>query len=407
MANLAQQSARDRQRLFGRLGGALLFGSGLVTLFTVPFPAPPGTIDRPALVVITAVAMVAGALGWVAPWDRWSRSAVLWMLPVAFGLIAAGNYYGADSDPRSYGVFFVIAFVYLGVSQPPWVPLMMSPIAATAYLTPLLLRHLSVTAALNSTSLTIPVCVLVGEALAIANRHLMRTEEELHQQREDVARLKAQDELRTTFMTAVSHELRTPITIVRGHLEVLGSEPDPVEVKETMDVVIDELARMGRIVGDITTLVRIEDPAFLQWDLVSLDRFVYEVAAKASPLLGPRLRVDPPPMGTVTADPQRLTQALLNLLQNAAVHTNGDGPIELRVRRRGGGWRFEVEDSGGGVPAGLEEDLFQPFKQGSSASPGTGLGLAIVRGIAEAHGGSAGLANRPGEGATFWVVIPA
>src|SRR5713226_8792421 len=140
MANLAQQSARDRQRLFGRLGGALLFGSGLVSLLTVPFPAPAGTIDRPALIVITAVAMVAGAFGWIAPWDRWRRRAVLWMLPVAFGLIAAGNYYGADSDPRSYGVFFVVAFVYLGVSQTPSIPLLMSPIAAAAYLTPLLMR---------------------------------------------------------------------------------------------------------------------------------------------------------------------------------------------------------------------------------------------------------------------------
>jgi signal transduction histidine kinase len=106
------------------------------------------------------------------------------------------------------------------------------------------------------------------------------------------------------------------------------------------------------------------------------------------------------------ADPQRLTQALINLLQNAAVHGRGDRPVELRVAEGAGVWRFEVADRGGGVPSGEEERLFRPFDRASRA-PGSGLGLAIVRGIAEAHGGRAGVDNRPGEGATFWITVPA
>ncbi|MGQ0569700.1 MAG: sensor histidine kinase [Armatimonadota bacterium] len=69
-------------------------------------------------------------------------------------------------------------------------------------------------------------------------------------------------------------------------------------------------------------------------------------------------------------------------------------------------WRFEIADRGGGVPPALVDTVFQPFRRGTTASPGSGLGLAIVKAIAEAHGGSAGLDNRPGEGATFWIRVP-
>ena len=407
MATLAEANERGRLKLLGRLAGVLLFGSGLVTLATVPEPAPEAT-NRPALVLITAVAMGVGIFVWLAPWDRWNRRATLWLMPIAFALIGAGNYYGANADPRSYGVFFVIAFVWLGVTHDNWIPTLMAPIAFVAYIIPILRLGEPVGLALSSASLTIPICVLTGEALAWGTAHLARTEAELHEERENAARLRALDELRTTFMTAVSHELRTPITICRGHLEVMGRNPEPTELHETLDIVVDELTRMGRIVDDITTLVRVEDPAFLRPQTVALDRFVQDVAAKAVPLLNGRLRLGPlPSESTITIDPQRLTQALINLLHNAAVHTPASSPVDLRVRATRGGWLFEVEDRGQGIPPGSEEDLFRPFRRGSTAVPGTGLGLAIVRGVAEAHGGWAGVWNRPGFGATFWVEIPA
>jgi signal transduction histidine kinase len=218
-------------------------------------------------------------------------------------------------------------------------------------------------------------------------------------------RLEASFERERTFMSEVSHELRTPITISRGYLEVLRADAPPEEIQETIDVLVDELSRMGRIVDDITTLVRSEDPAFLRREQVSLGHFVDQVAAKAAPLVGGRLRVMAPPRpAEVQVDPQRLTQALINLLQNAVAH--GDGPIELLVRRRHSAWRFEVSDQGVGLPAGEEENVFRPFHRAGSVAPGSGLGLAIVRGIAEAHEGSAGVENRPGKGATFWIEVP-
>lgn len=208
------------------------------------------------------------------------------------------------------------------------------------------------------------------------------------------------------FIREASHELRTPITISRGHLEVLDPDPSPGEVGRAVDLVLDELERMGRIVEDMTTLAQAEHPDFAQPVAIELEPFVAEIAAKAYPLLDGRLRTGPVPSATVHADPQRLTQALLNLLQNAAVHTRAGSPVRLRTLEEPNAWRFEVVDEGGGLRANQEELAFQPFHRLDLAQPGSGLGLAIVRGIAEAHGGTAGVENRPGEGATFWLRVP-
>ncbi len=222
-----------------------------------------------------------------------------------------------------------------------------------------------------------------------------------------LGRLEASFTREQRFIREASHELRTPITICRGHLEVLGDDPAPEDVREAIGIVIEELGRMGRIVEDMTMLSRMEDPGFLRMEPVALESFLSDVSRAVEPLLGGRLRVGPAPAGAVVdADPQRLTQAIVNLVQNAALHSEGDAPVELRLARGRDVWRIEVADSGGGIPAGEEERLFRPFNRGRTRSPGSGLGLAIVRGIAEAHGGAAGVDNRPGDGATFWIEVP-
>ena len=118
------------------------------------------------------------------------------------------------------------------------------------------------------------------------------------------------------------------------------------------------------------------------------------------------LRVEPvEPDAVLEADPDRLEQALVNLLQNAAAHTPDGTPVDLRAEESRKAWTFAVEDHGDGLESGYEEEAFERFVHGP-ASRGSGLGLAVVRSIARGHGGEAGVENHPGRGATFWIQIP-
>jgi signal transduction histidine kinase len=398
-----EHGSGGRRALLGRLAGVLFLGSGLVTLVTLPIA--PTDENVPASVALSVVAIGIGVFAWMAPWSRWPPRASLALVPPAFALIGLGNVYGG-ADTHSYSVFFVIAFVWIGIAHGRWYALAAAPFAAVAYVAPIYFLPGDVGAGVGSAALTIPVCVLIGEALAWGGERFERTELALAHEQVMGERLRALDEMKDAFMSAISHELRTPITISRGHLEVLPPDPEPGEVHEAIDVVIDELDRMGRLVDDLTTLVSTEDAGFLKLEVVDIGRFVRDIAAKATPLLGERLRVEEVPVdGVVKADPQRLAQALLNLLANAAQHTEGAGAVRLRVVEEPQWWRFEVVDEGGGVAYRVAPVLYEPFQHGPSSS-GTGLGLAIVRGIVVAHEGQTGVENRPGRGATFWIRLP-
>ena len=144
---------------------------------------------------------------------------------------------------------------------------------------------------------------------------------------------------------------------------------------------VDELALMGRLVEDLTTLARADDRALLKVESLPLDRFLSGMTAKAQAILGERVRVDSGTGdATLRADPQRLAQALVNLLQNAADHANGDGPVRLRVRAGPSSWRFEVADDGGGTA---------PRRRAG------GLRAVQHRIITRRHG--AGAVHRPGD----------
>jgi two-component system, OmpR family, sensor kinase len=282
----------------------------------------------------------------------------------------------------------------------------MAPVAATAYVLPLFVLPGSIGAGLASAAIAIPVCVLVGEGIAWGVGRLEQIELALARERDRAEQFRELDELKDRFLSAVSHELRTPITICRGHLEVLGAAADEREVRAVKALCVSELALMGRLVEDLTTLAWADGRPVLRWEAVPLDGFLRDMTAKAEAILGDRARVVPGTGGaTLRADPQRLTQALVNLLQNAADHAKGDGPVCLRVQAGPGSWRFEVADDGGGLRPGEEQVVFEPFHTRSSRG-GMGLGLSIVRGIARAHGGDAGAVNRPGHGVTFWIRIP-
>jgi signal transduction histidine kinase len=387
----------------GRLAALLFLCSGAIVVAT--FPLAPADANEPGTILVGIGAIAVGAFAWFAPWDRWPQPASLVLVPPAFGLIAFGNLYGG-SGLHSYGVFFVIAFVWIGLAQRSWTSVAMAPLATVAYVVPLYYLPGQASVGLSSAFVTIPACVMIGEALSWGSARYSRAEQALAEEREIAGRLRELDDLKTTFMSAVSHELRTPITICRGHLDVLGEDPSPEELRGTIELVMDELDRMARLVEDITMLVRQEDRSFLRRQQVDPAELMNDVARKVFPFLDGHLSVRPGPADArMDADPHRLEQALVNLLHNAAVHTPAGTRVELRLIAERRMWRFEVSDRGPGLAPGDEERMFQQFTHGSS-SKGSGLGLAVVRSIARAHGGEAGVDNRPGDGTTFWLSVP-
>ena len=393
-----------RRRLYGRLAAMFFAGSSVLGLVTLPLPAPGS--DAAATATVCAIALALGIAIWLAPWERWPRRASLGIAPPAFTLIALGNVF-AGADQRTYGVFFVVAFVWIGIAHPPRTSAAIAPLAAAAYIVPLLFLPGSVATGLSSAAIAIPVCVLVGEGIAWGVGRLEQIELALQRERARTEQLRELDELKDRFLSTVSHELRTPITICRGHLEVLEDGAGAQEVRAVREMLIDELSLMGRLVEDLTTLAWGDDQALLRFESLSLDSFMASITAKAETILGDRVRVKPAIQdATLRADPQRLTQALVNLLQNVADHAKGDGLVLFDVLGESSSWRFEVTDDGGGLPPGYEQAVFGPFNSGSSRARGMGLGLSIVRGIARAHGGESGVVNRPGRGATFWIRIP-
>jgi two-component system, OmpR family, sensor kinase len=209
-----------------------------------------------------------------------------------------------------------------------------------------------------------------------------------------------------SFVDDAGHELKTPLTIVRGHLELL--EDDPAERRQTLRLVLEELDRMQRIVDDLLLLAKREQPDFLRLETVDVERLTDGLHAKVAALAPRKWVVESRARGVVVADRQRMTQAIVQLADNAARVTQEGDEIRLGSTISGAEARFWVSDRGPGIPVAEQRRIFERFRRGGagSRSEGAGLGLAIVKAIAEAHNGRVELTSRPGEGATFAVVIP-
>lgn len=211
------------------------------------------------------------------------------------------------------------------------------------------------------------------------------------------------------FIDDAGHELRTPITVVRGHLELLD-HADEAERAETIALVLDELDRMHRIVEDLLLLARSEESEFVRPAPCDLDELTTAAHRNAS-ALSPRHRwvLDELGVARVTADRQRLMQALAALADNAVKYTPAGTTIGIGSAVDADEVRLWVRDEGPGLDPADTGRIFDRFARGSDGprrSDGAGLGLAIVRAIARAHGGEVELTSRPGQGATFVLHVP-
>lgn len=211
------------------------------------------------------------------------------------------------------------------------------------------------------------------------------------------------------FLDDAGHELRTPLTILRGHLELLD-EHDAAEVEATRELLLDEIDRMARLVDDLILLTKADRPGFVTVGTVDVGDLVETVVGKLRGLGDRRWTVDAAPARMVSLDEQRITQALVQLAQNAVKHTVPGDEIGLGASVDADAVEFWVRDSGPGVPDDAKDRIFDRFVRlkgaDSAPSEGFGLGLSIVSAIAEAHGGTVRVEDVTPRGARFVVRFP-
>lgn len=220
-------------------------------------------------------------------------------------------------------------------------------------------------------------------------------------------RLQAAFANQRAFVNDASHELRTPIAIIQGHLELIGELPQ--EQQEVVDLVLDETERMSRFVQDLLVLSQAEHPDFLSLQPVDLETMTDEIFNKAKGLVKCNLKLDHRARGEAILDRSRITQALLNLVENATQHTSATDLIALGSDISDAHVCFWVRDTGSGIELGDQQRIFQRFaraRQGPRCSDGAGLGLSIVKAIAQASGGRIELYSRPSRGSTFMLILP-
>lgn len=234
------------------------------------------------------------------------------------------------------------------------------------------------------------------------------------------------------LLNDAGHELRTPLTVVQGHLEIMNCA-DRADVEATRDLVLEEVRRMHRMGEDLIDVARSVTPDFVHPERVSIPDLTMDVLQHAARLGPQRVALDALGEGEVTADPQRLKQALLQLVENATKFSPANARIfigsatgiepELLTcdgqpvacswveapsgNRPDTGWvALWVRDQGIGVEPRNARRIFDRFARVDHQLPGSGLGLTIVAAIAAAHHGSLEVRSVPGHGSVFALFIP-
>ncbi|MFZ2393073.1 ATP-binding protein [Rhodoferax sp.] len=229
--------------------------------------------------------------------------------------------------------------------------------------------------------------------------------------------LKSLDRLKDDFMSSVTHELRTPLTSIRALAELMRDDPAMPEARRSqfIAIIVSETERLSRLVSQVLDMAKIES-GHAEWHNAEVDMgvLVQQAVATTAELFRERrtqVTVSLPDAPLVLlADPDRLTQVLLNLLSNAAkfVPVPG-GRVDVSLRRDDTGVTLVVRDNGPGVSPEQQALIFERFRQGGDAAnrpQGTGLGLPISRQIVEHFGGRLWLESQVGQGAAFCFRLP-
>jgi two-component system sensor histidine kinase KdpD len=224
------------------------------------------------------------------------------------------------------------------------------------------------------------------------------------------------EQLRNSLLSSVSHDLRTPLTGIAGTAASLSEQLLPVtnaHQQATLQSLVDESHRLVRLVENLLSVARSESGSIVlnrQWHV--LEEIVGSAITRSRRELGDRtVHVEiPPDFPLIAVDGVLLEQVFVNLLENASHYVPSGSRIEILARAIGDRVEVVFADNGPGLPVGSDNQVFQKFFRGASATAdgrrGVGLGLTICKGIVEAHGGKICARNRSTGGAEFTVLLP-
>ena len=228
----------------------------------------------------------------------------------------------------------------------------------------------------------------------------------------DITDIRRLEKIRRDFVANVSHELRTPVTVIKGYAEALLSGAlgsDPAQAARFVGIIHNHSERLASLIGDLLTLSQLEAGnlslemrGVTLTDAASHVTSLLEEKAKKSHITIDSTGLANAPM--VLADPGRLEQVLVNLLDNAIKYTPAGGSVTLNADADGDQVKIMVKDTGIGIPARDLPRIFERFYRVDTARSrdegGTGLGLAIVKHIVQLHGGTVSV-NSSGQGSVF------
>ncbi len=220
------------------------------------------------------------------------------------------------------------------------------------------------------------------------------------------------DRMKDEFIATVSHELKTPITTISGFLEMMITRPmERMEQLPLLELIHSETGRLGRLINDMLDLSKIQS------NRLSLDLKRFRMDALIKGCLKPfemrhksthrfELKVEPS-RAMVHADPDRLSQVLVNFISNAVKYSPEGGTISLNAQRLDDSWQVEVHDQGIGIPQDALPHVFDRFyRVNENQTAGSGLGLYICKEIIQRHGGQIGARSDVNQGSTFWFTLP-
>ncbi len=235
----------------------------------------------------------------------------------------------------------------------------------------------------------------------------------------DVTELRKLEKVRQDFVANVSHELRTPLTSIKGFIETLlsGAMQNEARASEFLKMMEEDAARLNRLIDDLLELSKIESAQVpMRFQSVNLPEIVDGIFNLIRPMgqekkLSFENKISKSVATAVYADPDRLRQVLLNLIDNAVKFNRDGGRVTVRAVQQGNQVTVSIEDTGVGIPQESIPRIFERFyrvdKARSRSLGGTGLGLAIVKHIVEAHGGTVSCQSESGRGSVFSFTLSA